>query len=502
MAPEGDSRPSLGKAPDADGLFRFFKRQVPSPAKAPDAGGLFRFFKKTTVADMSRSSGRETSGLNTPEAKGLHVEIDSAVKDTNQVVKTKRRLQMWKKHAAEMGTEAPKPSGAPPPPAVKSKKRRTNEEDAIEVSSEKVRKLDEEQAEKKRKKKGDVETMRKAAEQAAEEALANGDASLEALQRALDLLEVPASANRKNVIPRGQTEVRGLLFGLYCYGGTLGVSSATGTYPNICKLLISALRAVDKDFPFTGIQLNYNYASRPHVDKNNCGCSYIVGFGNYTGGELWMHDSEAGEDGVSHTLDPEDDDVTAAYPAGDTFSGRVEDINGNWTQFDGNKLHFTQPFSGNRYSVIYFTCDQYAKADKDVRTSLLSAGFDFDWDSTQVEETLRQKLADRQRFREELSRQRAEEALKERMRRGRCIARIWADGWGHQCTAICTEGEDMCQVHVKGGRWKTHGRFDGDLPPAKKDEMRRTQQKWIKQGKRPPPDEPWTPLVDVPPPPC
>merc|ERR1719331_720980 len=123
------------------------------------------FFKKTTVADMSRSSGRDASGLNTPEAKGLHGEIDSAVKDTNQVVKTKRRLQMWKNHASAMGSEAPKPSGAPPPPVVKSKKRRTNEEDAIEVSSEKVRKLDDEQAEKKRKKKGDVETIRKAAEQ-------------------------------------------------------------------------------------------------------------------------------------------------------------------------------------------------------------------------------------------------------------------------------------------------------------------------------------------------
>merc|ERR1719174_2106587 len=82
MAPEGDSRPSLGKAPDADGLFRFFKRQVPSPAKAPDAGGLFRFFKKTTVADTSRSSGRDTPGLNTPEAKGLHGEIDSARRKT------------------------------------------------------------------------------------------------------------------------------------------------------------------------------------------------------------------------------------------------------------------------------------------------------------------------------------------------------------------------------------------------------------------------------------
>merc|ERR1712232_1016348 len=113
------------------------------------------------------------------------------------------------------------------------------------------------------------------------------------------------------------------------------------------------------------------------------------------------------------------------------------------------------------------------------------------------EETLQQKLVDRARVREQISKERAEEDLKERMRRGRCIARIWADGWGHQCTAICSENEEMCMQHVKGNRWKTHGRFDGDLPPAKREEMRRTQQKWVKLGKRPPPDEPWTKLVEL-----
>ena len=44
------------------------------------------------------------------------------------------------------------------------------------------------------------------------------------------------------------------------------------------------------DFPFTTIQINYGYASRPHVDTNNLGISYIVGVGDYTDGELWVGD--------------------------------------------------------------------------------------------------------------------------------------------------------------------------------------------------------------------
>lgn len=344
----------------------------------------------------------------------------------------------------------------------------------------------------------DAVAMKDASEQAAQEALEMGDTSLKALQKALDLIEVPASANRKNIIPRGLTEVRGMLFGLYNYGGTMGVSAATNSHPNLNKLLISAMQAVDSDFPFTGIQLNYNYASRPHVDKNNLGCSYIVGFGDYKGGELWMHDDDAIDSGVSHTLDPDDEHVSALYAAGSTFLGRVEDIRERWSQFDGNKLHYTLPFTGNRYSLIFFTCDQYAKVPENVRSSLKNAGFYFDWDSTEVEKNLHHKLLDRARLREQIAKERAEESLKERMRLGRCIARIWADGWGHQCTAVCAEGHDMCGVHVKGNRWKTHGRFDGDLPSAKRDEMKRTQQKWLKQGLRPPAGEPWTELVEIP----
>ena len=42
-------------------------------------------------------------------------------------------------------------------------------------------------------------------------------------------------------------------------------------------------------FRFTSIQFNKNYAMNKHVDSHNTGVSYIIGLGDYTGGELLIY---------------------------------------------------------------------------------------------------------------------------------------------------------------------------------------------------------------------
>ena len=75
--------------------------------------------------------------------------------------------------------------------------------------------------------------------------------------------------------------------------------------------------------PFTSIQVNQSYDCKPHLDSHNVGVSYIVGFGDYTGGRLII-------DGKSH------------------------DIQYRPVLFDGSKLvHSTTPFEGNRISIVY-----------------------------------------------------------------------------------------------------------------------------------------------------
>jgi hypothetical protein len=283
-----------------------------------------------------------------------------------------------------------------------------------------------------------------------------------------------------------------MLFGLYSYGGTVGVSAKTSQHPWLTKLLIGALRAIAPDFPFSSIQLNYNYASRPHVDKNNLGTSFFVALGNFSGGELWVHDEDGQE---PYTLDG-DEDVTAFYHVGRELNGQVLDARDHWTVFDGNKLHYTKPFQGERYSLIYFASDRYKAAPNEVQDSMRSFGFDFDWGAGNLEEVLRIKHQKRAEIARQVAEERAEEEKQRLLSRGRCIARVWANAWGLRCTAVCDEGSDFCGVH--GRRWKTHGRMDGDLPEKKRDEMAFWQQKNLKAGKMPPVREGATILVPIP----
>lgn len=76
---------------------------------------------------------------------------------------------------------------------------------------------------------------------------------------------------------------------------------------------------------FTGIQVNQNYFSKPHKDIGNLGESLIVGFGNYTGGELNVW-------GINHDI--------RHKPL--TFNGSEE-------------THWTAEWVGDRYSLVFHT---------------------------------------------------------------------------------------------------------------------------------------------------
>ena len=84
------------------------------------------------------------------------------------------------------------------------------------------------------------------------------------------------------------------------------------------------------DIPFKSICINKNTIAEPHVDRNNRGVSCIVGLGDYTGGELVLKGN----------ADCDDSKVS---------------IHKNPIEFDGSKIiHYSLPFEGTRYSIIYF----------------------------------------------------------------------------------------------------------------------------------------------------
>ena len=42
---------------------------------------------------------------------------------------------------------------------------------------------------------------------------------------------------------------------------------------------------------------------------------------------------------------------------GITYTGRFHAIYEEWLGFDGNRVHYTEPFKGRRATLIYFTID-------------------------------------------------------------------------------------------------------------------------------------------------
>lgn len=127
--------------------------------------------------------------------------------------------------------------------------------------------------------------------------------------------------NRKYGFP-----IKSMTLGLvrdYRTGGKI-ISKLTKSNERLWNLLCEYAKS--QDFHFESICINHNVRCLPHRDKNNKKLSLIVGFGNYTGGELGIiKDMETLKINIFHKPHI----------------------------FDGNLIHYTEPFEGDRWSVIY-----------------------------------------------------------------------------------------------------------------------------------------------------
>ena len=156
---------------------------------------------------------------------------------------------------------------------------------------------------------------------------------------------------RPNVAPDSSNGgfVPGMCLGLApdrSYAGC-SIAKISKQHPAITRLITSWVKASlpDKAFKYGAVQVNYNYIARKHIDMNNLGPSYICSLGKHTGGELWTGDR-----------------------------GVLDCRGGNWKLFDGNTLHCTQPFKGERFSFILFTPDAYNRLLPSYRDEALGLG--------------------------------------------------------------------------------------------------------------------------------
>lgn len=157
--------------------------------------------------------------------------------------------------------------------------------------------------------------------------------------------------NRQNVNPEGREWVWSDNMGLTRDRlGSIHITKATTKYPEFTELIVKwltdRLPAECKEFKFTSLNLNKNYAARLHRDGNNFGPSMIAAFGKFTGGALnyWS------EDDKQKKLEDLPAKPTEKYPIGSGLA-----------LFNGNSAHSVDNFEGSRYSVVYFTASCHAK---------------------------------------------------------------------------------------------------------------------------------------------
>ena len=115
------------------------------------------------------------------------------------------------------------------------------------------------------------------------------------------------------------------------YRKMLSMKTREPRYKKLFKETKKLMRLKDPKFKFTSIQYNKNHRAARHRDAKNTGISYIVGLGDYTGGELLIFD-ENEKNPVKH------------------------DIKGKFNTFNGSIYpHETAPFKGERYTLVFYS---------------------------------------------------------------------------------------------------------------------------------------------------
>jgi len=170
------------------------------------------------------------------------------------------------------------------------------------------------------------------------------------------------NTKRPNVTPEGSEWVYSSTLGLiYDLTGKVKISRKTVGSEYVLRLFGKWLKDQlgGNSFPWTSISLNKNYAAARHVDKGNWGPSALRAVGDCTGGQLryWPNSPRSRDLSI---LDEKD--------------SLVLDARHGVVLFDGNNPHSVEPYTGERFSLVFFTTSQYKKASAAVQRRIKYLG--------------------------------------------------------------------------------------------------------------------------------
>lgn len=164
------------------------------------------------------------------------------------------------------------------------------------------------------------------------------------------------NTSRRNVIreddkstPRnemGKPYCMSFIFGRNMKDPNGSLSYWSTKYPNVYSELQNLISKYDPKFPYTHITLNYNLQCKRHTDGGNVGPSYIAAFGDFQGGELIV---EVNRQQKRHGNKGEN---------GAIAMDKYLNLKSRFVKFNGKtQPHETAPFTGERFTLVYYTSD-------------------------------------------------------------------------------------------------------------------------------------------------
>ena len=168
------------------------------------------------------------------------------------------------------------------------------------------------------------------------------DCDCELLLEQIRTMKLHKATNRKTLSPNGKAPISDV-YGLtkwerYSNLKTREKSKYPGwyhtklktDYPDFQEYIDEfAYYHLPADFKWTSVTINKNFKCKRHLDAKNVGMSWIVGLGDYTGGDTIVENSDG--------------------------SVRFCKIKDNPIGFNGSELwHYVEEWEGDRWSVVFY----------------------------------------------------------------------------------------------------------------------------------------------------
>ena len=138
-------------------------------------------------------------------------------------------------------------------------------------------------------------------------------------------IKIPVNKTRKNVGNNPKSIVLGTQKILY--GGGFGKSRHNEKFASLLKSIRSFSKKYIPNYKWEAVTINDSHRATKHRDRNNTKFSYIIGLGNYTGGEL------------TFTEGP--------------LKGK-HSIKNKFLKFQGSFEHKVEAFKGKRYTLVFY----------------------------------------------------------------------------------------------------------------------------------------------------